>query len=133
MWHAERRQEDERKNRDEQTCDQLPADVCADNRFQIHHDAGEADMVRAGDDREKAAAETVAVDHDVERQKDGTRATRGDLEDAHGIGEGCCANVTNGSVKLDVPQPVRERCRQVGSGEIIRKVGAKRGLLSDEC
>ena len=83
VWHTARHQEDERKDRNEQARDQLPADVSADDRLQIHHDAGKADMVRARNDREKTATKPVAVDHDVEREKDGARAVRSDLEDAH--------------------------------------------------
>ena len=132
VWHAARHQEDERKDRNEQARDQLPADVSADDRLQIHHDAGEADMVRARDDREKPATKPVAVDHDVEREKDGARAVRGDLEDAHREGEDRCADGTRESLVLDVPQPVRERRCQVGAGEIIRKACAKRGLLLDQ-
>lgn len=51
-------------------------------------------MVRARDNREKTATKPVAVDHDVEREKDSARAVRGDLEDAHRESEGRCADGT---------------------------------------
>ena len=130
--HAARHQEDERKDRNEQARDHLPADVRADDRLQVHHDAGEADVVRAGDDGEKPAAKPVAVDHDVEREKDGACAVRNDLEQAHREGKGLGAEGTRERVVLHVPQPDRERRRQVGAVEMIRKACAKCGLLLDQ-
>jgi hypothetical protein len=45
-------------------------------------------MVRARNGRKQPATKPVTVDHDIEREKDGARAVRGDLENPHREGQG---------------------------------------------
>ena len=76
VLHAARRQKDEREDRHQQGREHLSTDVRADDRLEVHHDAGEPDVVRAGDDGEEPAPEPIAVDHDVEREEEGAQPVR---------------------------------------------------------
>ena len=63
------RQEPEHEDGHEHGRQHLAADVPADDRLEVEQHPREADVVRAWNDGEETAAQAVAVDHDVEREK----------------------------------------------------------------
>ena len=69
VLHAAGLQQHEREDRHQERRCRLPSDVRADDRLEVHRDAGEPDVVRAGNDGKEPSAQPVAVDEDVERRK----------------------------------------------------------------
>ena len=124
VLHATRRQKDEREDGHQKGREQLSADVCADDRLEVHHDAREPDVVRAGDDGEEPASEPIAVDHDVEREEEGAAPVRGDGEDAQREGERRRADGDRKRVDLEAAKPIRERGGQMERGESSPRVRA---------
>jgi len=82
VLHAARHQKPEREECHQQARDHLSSDIRADDRLEVHHDAREPDVVRAGDKGEEPPSEPIAVDHDVEPEEEGAQPVRDRAEDA---------------------------------------------------
>ena len=88
--------------------------------------------MRAGDDGEEAPPEPIAVDHDVEAEKEGAQPVRDRGQKPQGIGERRGADGARQRVGLEAAKPCGERGGQMGAGEMVCKLRAKRGLLFEK-
>ena len=119
--------------------DHLSADIRADNRFQVHQNARESDVVHSGRDGKQPAAQPIAVEHEVECEKDRAHAVGNGLPDARGDGQRRGAEVVPQRLVPQVAQPIRERGAQVGSRKERHEACAQcrfpiehRGRLTDD-
>ena len=112
-------QTDEGETPDEQTSDQLATDVGANDGFQVQHDAGQAEVVRAGDKCIEPSPQAIAIDHHVHGEEHGAQPVGGDSKDTQRVGKGRHTDRVAGGVIPEVAQPVREGRAQVVVGELF--------------
>lgn len=70
----------EDKHTHQRARDDLAADVAAHNSLEIEQHARECDVMRTRHDREKRTAQSVPVEHHVQRQEDGANRVCDDLD-----------------------------------------------------
>ena len=80
-------------------------------------------MVRPGNDREKAAPEPVAVDHDIEGQENGAEGVGGECKGFHGVGESRGSSRADGTSVFKIAQPFRQGFAEGITGKLVRQLG----------